>query len=67
MSSLSPSLLGLLGDLKSLLHQLWLTVWVQDRATSRSVPFSALLYFMQLATSQVRIENYLLGLVVIQS
>jgi hypothetical protein len=33
MSSLSPSLLGLLGDLKSLLLQLWLRVWVQDRAT----------------------------------
>lgn len=26
-------LLGLLEDLKSLLLQLWLTVWVQDRAT----------------------------------
>jgi len=33
MSSLSPSLLGLLGDLKSLLLQLWLRVTVQDRAT----------------------------------
>jgi hypothetical protein len=33
MSSLSPSLLGLLEDLISLLLQLWLRVWVQDRAT----------------------------------
>ena len=33
MSSLSTSILGLLEDLNSLLHQLWLRVWVQDRAT----------------------------------
>ena len=32
MSSLSTPLLGLLGDLKSVLLQLWLRVWVQDHA-----------------------------------
>ena len=33
MSSLSPSLLGLLEDLKSFSLQPWLKVWAQDRAT----------------------------------